>query len=508
VEETAQAASLAGGGLCTPEKRGVNLALPAVVRVAATYQAQMTYTTVDGTSVGFPQNGGFYQLTVAGTGAFVSGNGDILTAAHLIGPSQADLDALLIQQAAPDIASAIDAANPPQPVTAADIEGQLAGDHSIWQGTYQPGQFSVYFSSQYAGPTDVGSVSDLQGEPVTVTAQSSSDQPNSTDLALLHIDGLHDLPTIALGDGVQVFQGDTLTVLGFPSSADLTDSSGAINPNDYITASVNTVTVSAFKTLDDGSQVIQVSGNVDQGQSGGPALNAAGQVVGVVSFGTTSQTSFLRMASDARALIDRSKMNVGQDTFDKRWAAAYDTCSSTAAGHWHMAFQQYSQLAHLYPNFKGVQLYLDYTKAQAAHEPAPGVVELPAWLVILGSVLVLVLLVLVGMFFIRRRRQMALAGGYAGYGPGLNRGAPDGTAVFRLGGQTRRASPAAPFGPSEQVGGIPLSDNESLPPEPALLPAEQAEADAVWTMAATQPSVFQNASANSGTPSAGIGDEI
>lgn len=493
---TAQAANLASSGLCTSEKRGVNLALPAVVRITTTYQAQMTYTTADGTSVVFPQNGGFYQLTVAGAGAFISGTGDVLTAAHLVSISQNELGALLIQQAAPDIAQAINNANPPQKVTTADIENQLLSDSNVWQPTYQPGQSVVYLSSQYAGPTTAGSVSDLQGLPVTVTAQSSADQPNSTDLALLHVDGLRDLPTIPLGDASQVFQGDPLTIIGYPGSADLAASDGTILPNNFLTASVNTVTVSAIKTPDGNSQVLQVGGNVEAGDSGGPALNAAGQLVGVVSFATTSQTgqgqtSFLRMVNDARPLIGQAKVNLAQDTFDTRWAAAYDACASTASGHWHDAAAQYAQLAHLYPNFKGVQLYLTYTKAQAAREPAPGGFPLPIWAAILFGVVALALVIVV-LLFMRRRRKLSLAGAYAGYGPGLNRGAPDGTAVFRLGGQSQRASSAGPPGPSEQVGAVPLGESGHLAQQPAFVPADQTEPDMAWMAATTQPSIFQN----------------
>jgi S1-C subfamily serine protease len=493
---TAQAASSASGRLCTPEKRGVNLALPAVVRLATTYQAQMTYTTADGTSVVFPQNGGFYQLTVAGTGAFISGTGDILTAAHLVAVSQDELGALLIQQAAPDIAQAINNANPAQKVTTADIENQLLSDPSVWQPTYQTDQSVVYLSSQYAGSTTASSVSDLQGLPVTVTAQSSADQPNSTDLALLHVDGLRDLPTIPLGDASQVFQGDTLTILGYPGSADLAASDGTILPNNFLTASVNTVMVSAIKTPDGNSQVLEIAGNVEAGESGGPALNADGQLVGVVSAGAASQaseagTSFLRMVNDARSLIQQARVNLAQDTFDKRWAAAYDACASTASGHWHDAYAQYTQLAHLYPNFKGVQLYLDYTKAQAAREPAPGGFQLPVWAAILLAVLAVALVIVLVVYF-RRRRKLSLAGAYAGYGPGLNRGAPDGTAVFRLGGQPRTPSSAAPPGPSEQVGTAPPDERGELPTPPAAVPTDQTQPDMAWMAATTQPTIVRH----------------
>ena len=484
---TAQAAGQASNQLCTAAKRGLNLALPAVVRITTTYQAQINYITADGSYVTFPQNGDYYSLMLSGSGAFISANGDILTAAHVVNASQDDLNALLIQAAAPDIAQAIDDANPPQPVTAQDIENQLVNDPDIWQGIYQSPQSAVYLSSQYAGTTNATSLDELQSFSVTPLPQFTSDQ---SDLTLLHVDDVKDMPTIPLGDSSQVFQGDTLTIIGYPGSADLAASDGTILPNDFLTSSVNTTIVSAIKTEVSGLPVMQVGGNVEQGDSGGPALNADGQLVGVVSFANTSQsdqgsTSFVQMVNNARTLIHQAGVKTTPSTFDQRWAAAYDACASSASGHWHNAYNQYSQIAHLYPAFKGVQLYLNYTKAQAAHEPAPGI-ALPAWtwaliaVVVLGLVLAIVLV-------IRRRRTQAGIAAYAGYGPGLNKGAPYGTAAFMLGQQPGPTPMPASTGPSEQVGSIPEPESAPLMPQPvsAALPAE------VWASGPTLPATPQ-----------------
>jgi S1-C subfamily serine protease len=484
---TAQAAGLASNQLCTAAKRGLSLALPAVVRVTTTYQAQISYITSDGTYVTFPQNGGYYSLVFSGSGAFISANGDIVTAAHVVNVSQNDLSALLIQAAAPDIAQAIDDANPPQPVTTQDIENKLINDPNTWQGIYQTQQSAVYLSSQYAGSTNATSLDELQSFPVTTLAQFTSDQ---SDLTLLHVDGLKDMPTIPLGDSSQVFQGDTLTIIGYPGSADLTASDGTIMPNDFLTSSVNTVTVSAIKTEVSGLQVIQVGGNVEQGDSGGPALNADGQLVGVVSFANTSQdnqgeTSFLQMVNNAKLMIHQAGIKTTQDAFDQRWAAAYDACASSASGHWHAAYQQYLQIARLYPDFKGVQLYLNYTKAQAAHEPAPGI-TLPAWALALIAVVVLAL-VLAIVLVIRRRRSRAGIGAYAGYGPGLNKETPYGTAAFSLGRQPGPTPTPVSTGPSEQVGSIPPPESAPLMPQPV----STAEPAGVWATTPTAPATTQ-----------------
>lgn len=480
---TAQAAGLASNQLCTAAKRGLNLALPAVVRVITTYQAQISYVTSDGTYVTFPQNGGYYTLVVSGSGTFISANGDVLTAEHVVNVSQNALNTLLIQAAAPDIAQAIDDANPPQPVTTQDIENQLVSDPDIWQGIYQMPQSAVYLSSQYAGSTNATSLDELQSFPATFQAQFTSDQ---SDLTLLHVDGVKDMPTIPLGDSSQVFQGDTLTIIGYPDSADLAASDGTLMLNDFLTSSVNTAIVSAIKTEASGQQLIQVGGNVEQGNSGGPALNVDGQLVGVVSFANTSQsdqgsTSFLQMVNSVKTLIHQAGIKTTQDTFDQRWAAAYDACASSAPGHWHNAYQQYAQIARLYPAFKGVQLYLSYTRAQAAHEPASGI-ALPAWALALIAVVALAVILAI-VLLIRRRRSRAGIGAYAGYGPGLNKDTPYGTAAFSLGRQPGSMPMPVSTGPSEQVGAIPPLESAPLMPQPV-----SAEA---WASAPTVPAISQ-----------------
>lgn len=469
---TAQADSADSSGLCAPARRAISLTLPAVVRISTTYQAQLTYFNTDGSSIVFPQDGSSYTVQVTGSGAFISGAGDILTAFDVVNASQADLNTLLAQIAAPDIAQALNDANLSQPVTAADIFNQLLNDPNIWQSSFQPPQSSFYFSSQYAGPATAASLSGLQSFPVTITAQSSPDQLVYNDLAILHVSGLHDLPTMTLGDSSQVYQGDTLTILGYSASTDLPASDGSINPDNFITAAVNTVTVSAFKTTASGAQVIQVAGDAEQSDTGSPALNTDGQLVGVVSTAAqastgSGQTSFLSTSNAAKTLAKQASVNLAQDTFDQRWAAAYDTCSSTAPGHWHDAYSQYTQIARLYPTFKGVAPYLAYTRAQAAHEsPSNQNLALPAWAIVL-MVAVAVLAVAASFLLFRRRALRARAGAsYAGYGPGLNKSSPYSIPALSMEIRPPPTPQPAASGPPGQVSEIYSAADVSAPTQP------------------------------------------
>jgi S1-C subfamily serine protease len=469
-EATAQASSFASSGLCTPAKRGINLALPAVVRITTTYQAQLTYYNNDGSSLTFPLGGGSYALTTTGSGALISGTGDVLTARQVINVSQQNLALLLERRAATDIAQALNESHPSQLLTAADVFNQLVNDPSIWQGNYQQPQSALYLSGQYTGPTGASSLDNLQSYPVIIAAESAPVPSIDNGLAIVHIDGLNDLPTIPLGDSSQVYPGDTVTIIGYPTSGDLPASDGSVNPDNFVTASIYPATVSAFKTTASGSKVIQVGAGIESGESGAPALNADGQLVGVVSSNGSSQVGFLQTVNDAKSLVRQAKVNVAPDAFDKRWAAAYDACASTASGHWHDAYNQYTQLARLYPQFKGVQVYREYTRAQAAHEPVPG--QLPGW-AIAGIVALVVAAAAAGFVLFRRRkaaRASAAGMAYAGYGPGLSKGHPYDPAQLSIEALPVSTQQPGPLRASEQIVVAPLPADASLPEQPDALP--------------------------------------
>jgi hypothetical protein len=231
---------------------------------------------------------------------------------------------------------------------------------------------------------------------------------------------MNDMASVQLGDSGNVQQQDQLTIIGFPGNGDVSN-----RPTDLLTASINTISVSSIKTTDAGAQVIQVGGNVEHGDSGGPALDSSGAVVGIVSFGLVSSsspggTSFLQASSSARELVQSLNLNTTPGAFQKAWSQSLADYASTASGHWHKALQDFEQLAAKYPKFNGVTPYLTYTKEQAKTEkvapttppaqPAPSNVFVAYALTIGGVALLILLLLLLFMIFFRRRKKSTAAG--------------------------------------------------------------------------------------------------
>ena len=105
------------------------------------------------------------------------------------------------------------------------------------------------------------------------------------DVALLKIDA-HDLPTVRLApDSATLTLGELIFVLGYP---------GVVLNHDFLSrksqmeASVTVGHVSGFKIDLTNRRVIQTDASITWGNSGGPAFNLQGEVIGVATFISTT----------------------------------------------------------------------------------------------------------------------------------------------------------------------------------------------------------------------------
>jgi S1-C subfamily serine protease len=426
-----------GGNVTDPVVRAVDIAEPAVVRIFTTVGGHLTVHFSNTNSATFPQSGSAYPLLLSGSGTFISAHGDILTADHVINPPHdQSLDQFLNQQAASDVATYINQNAKPgsSQVTSDQVaqalnSGQLASDHR-----YDPATSDVYLSTSYTGPL---SAADFQSLPNNVHAAvdriEMESSINEKDVAIVHV-SLNDMASVQLGDSTSVQQQDELTIIGFPGNGDVSN-----KPTDILTSSINKISVSSIKTTDSGAEVIQVGGNVEHGDSGGPALDSVGTVVGTVSFGLSSSdspggTSFLQASNSARGLVQSLHLDTTPGAFQKAWSQAFSDYAASTPGHWHKAQQEFARIAANYPLFKAVAPYLSYAQAQARNEQVPNSSRTSspsasnpavAYLWTIGAIVIILLLVilLLGMIFRRRGKKSPAPGtptpamGQASQGP-------------------------------------------------------------------------------------------
>lgn len=368
-----------GGRLSDPVVRAVDIAVPAVVRIATLYKSHITLN-ICGQSVTLPHGSTGYSEGVLGSGAFVSAHGDILTADHVIDVDHDTLEQQLLADPAAqaDIAAALNGSpcfgfGPA--IAAGDIgNGFLQLTGIGYTTAFDSPTSYVWRDTGFSGPL-VSKASDsadllkaMMSAPHEQARILATSDFNHDDLAALHVDE-QNTPSIQLDDSTGVAPLDTLTIIGFPGNGDANN-----DPTNLLTPSFNLASVSAIKTNTDGSALIQVGGNVEHGDSGGPALDASGRIVGVVSFGGPDNqgiTAFLRSSDSARRLLAKAKVDTQAGAFQVAWERAFSDYAAAYPGHWRRSSAELATLLKTYPQFKGAQPYASWAQAEARVEPLP-----------------------------------------------------------------------------------------------------------------------------------------
>ncbi len=408
------ASAMPGGNITNAEVRAVDLAKPAVVRIITTIGAHLSvrFPTTNA-AVAFPQSGGNYNLKLSGSGTFISSSGDIITADHVIKPPHDhSIDLALETMAAQDIADYVNqhyAAS--TAYTKEDVLGALESGYFLSEKHYTDSTSEVYMSTDYTGSLlaqDLATVpASLHAKVDQVLQESAVDEK---DMALIHVK-MVDTPSVQFGDSSMVAQQDTLTIIGFPGNGDISERK---DPTTFLTSSVNKIFVSAIKKTDSGADVIQVGGNVEHGDSGGPALDHNGNIVGIVSFGLETSppygSTFLQVSNNAKTWLSSLKLDTRPGKLQKAWQQAFADYTSTRSGHWHQAQRDFKKIMQAYPGFKAITPFLAYVNRAAQKEQLPQQNTKPLasdYIILLAvsGILVILLLLFIGWIITNSRRH-------------------------------------------------------------------------------------------------------
>lgn len=230
------------------------------------------------------------------------------------------------------------------------------------------------------------------------------------DLAIIKIDRTN-VPTVLLGDSDKVLAGDGIFILGYP---------GVVTEHPYLseeTDLVPTVTsgiISAVRVTEDGSTALQTDAGISWGNSGGPAISEEGEVIGVATFGTIgvsgellTEWNFLRPSNLVKELAQANGIDNVQGPTDVAFREAMDLFW---AKRYSAAISKFEEVLSLYPEHPDAQNYID--KSQEGIARGEGVITLVDILgpvgmtVVLVAVPVIVGVVILTLYFLRRRRPV------------------------------------------------------------------------------------------------------
>lgn len=187
--------------------------------------------------------------------------------------------------------------------------------------------------------------------PFTIQRYTPALSERGTDLAVLRI-GRKGLPSLPLGDSDAIRVGESIWSVGYPAVASSTDEiiGGWLSRDSDLEPTFNPGTITAIKRNVANAQVFQTNVAIYRGNSGGPAVDQSGEVIGISTWGHTSaeQIKFLVPINAARQLLRESGIAAGNGgPFNTSYRAALDAAYD---GRWVEARRELGRAAKLFSN--------------------------------------------------------------------------------------------------------------------------------------------------------------
>jgi len=329
-----------------------------------------------------------------GSGFFISSNGYIATNAHVVSmthdgedKAKQTLFVQLVQQIAQQYGK-----DPRQLNTQFIDQYSQLQSFQIFHHVIIPDGSSYPFEiKQYGAPT---------GE--------SNDQ--GKDVAIIKIE-VKNAPILKLADSDKVQLQDHVTVIGYPGAAD-TFNTGTLSAKSAFEATINDGKISAKKQATSGAPILQTSTAATHGNSGGPVINDANEVVGLLTFrGDTvngqevSGFSFVVPSNTVMEYVKSAGASNNEGPTDTIYREGLENYWNQ---YYSAAIPKFEEVKRMFPQHSEVDRLVQ--SSQQAKAEGKEKSSFPFWIValivgILFVLLLLLIIIIVGVVIARKRRK-------------------------------------------------------------------------------------------------------
>jgi len=140
------------------------------------------------------------------------------------------------------------------------------------------------------------------------------------DCALLKVK-TDNAPSLPIGDSSKSQVEDSIVVLGYPGVADF---EGLLDEKSQLEASVTDGAISSLKRAASGEPILQISAPITHGNSGGPAIDQHGSVIGLATFGNQGEVqgfNFLVASATLMELVKGAQLDLKPSPTSEAWRA-------------------------------------------------------------------------------------------------------------------------------------------------------------------------------------------
>lgn len=232
------------------------------------------------------------------------------------------------------------------------------------------------------------------------------------DLALLKIEGLSNCPVLKVGDSDQILTGDNVYMFGFPGVVTLHPTLG---PETTLAPSMTSGIISGSRFTDSQTPCFQTDAAIAHGNSGGAGLNTKGEIIGVCSRGSITETGqevagfdFLIQGNVAKSFIAEAGVNNTKGTIDDTFVRGlnyyYDKHYSAAKAE----FETVTGLFEYHWRAKALISQCNNAIANGQDIPLQGTIDF-TMIIIIGVVAAIAVIVVIVVFMTRRKKKQPQA---------------------------------------------------------------------------------------------------